>query len=182
MIKRSVTLILACLVLCAFALPALAHDADIVTSFTGVGQTVAKQFEHEDDDPWKGFVNVWVTNSSQAPWGDFHFQIFSYQPGVSVENVHFIVDAPFQPISSKTLSGWDVDNAPVTGSTLDLYFYGDPVLPGQTATFTVYTDNTTDKVNFGLMMWPTPVPEPSSLIALSGGLMGLAGFALRRRR
>ncbi|WP_347242840.1 PEP-CTERM sorting domain-containing protein, partial [Thermogutta sp.] len=29
---------------------------------------------------------------------------------------------------------------------------------------------------------PVPVPEPSSILALAGGIAGLCGFALRRRR
>jgi hypothetical protein len=31
-------------------------------------------------------------------------------------------------------------------------------------------------------VYPTPIPEPSSLLALCGGLMGLGGLVLRRRR
>jgi len=52
-------------------------------------------------------------------------------------------------------------------STLDLYFYSDPVAPGETATFTVYTDNTAvPNAWFGVCYWPTPVPEPTGLLLL----------------
>ena len=67
-----------------------------------------------------------------------------------------------------------VDNVSV-GATLDLLFYGDPVLPSETVTFVVYSDNTIDNVSFfGTLYYPTPVPEPSTAVLLAGGLIGLA--------
>jgi hypothetical protein len=35
---------------------------------------------------------------------------------------------------------------------------------------------------FGNSVLPVPVPEPSSILALAGGIAGLGGLALRRRR
>lgn len=179
---RKLSLIVALFVVVALcAAPVFADDVDIVTDFDGVGQAIAKGFNHVDDDPYKGFANIWVTNNSQVAWGDFHFQIFSFD-GSDVSGVDFIVAAPFAPVSSQTLGSWTVDNTPVTGSKLDLYFYGDPINPGQSATFTIYTDNTLNKGNFGLMMWPTPVPEPGSMLALATGMIGMAGIVIRRRK
>mgnify|MGYP000050081662 CR=1 FL=1 len=139
-------------------------------------------FNHPDNSPYKGWAFVFVKNTSQQAWGDFHFKIFSYD-GSDVSSVDF-KDASMggmDPISTQTGLTWTINNT-VVGAEMSLYFYGDPVLPGQFAQFQVYTDNTAGKVNFGLMIWPSPVPEPSVLLALSSGLIGAAGFAWRKRR
>ena len=83
------------------------------------------------------------------------------------------------PTASLPTYTWSITN----DTSLDYTFYSNPVQPGQSATFTFYTDNTANKnAFFGLCAYPTPVPEPSSLLALSGGLMGLVGFVARKRR
>lgn len=138
-------------------------------------------FNHPDQTPYKGWAFVYVKNTSQNPWGDFHFKVFSYD-GSDVSQVDF-KDASmggFNPTSTQSGTTWTINNN-VVGAEMSLYFYGDPVLPGQTAAFQVYTDNTATQVNFGLMIWPSPVPEPSSLAALTG-MFGIAGLAWRRRR
>ncbi|MBN1103483.1 MAG: VPLPA-CTERM sorting domain-containing protein [Deltaproteobacteria bacterium] len=136
-----------------------------------------QEFQHYDDDPFKGWLNLAVTNTGTEAWGDFHFQIFQVPGSGAVDNVDFIVNAPYQPISGQTPLSWNLSQ---DGSTLDLFFYGDPVLPNEQATFSVYTDNTADKVSFfGVQVWPTPVPIPGAVWLLGSGLVSLA--ALKRR-
>jgi hypothetical protein len=63
---------------------------------------------------------------------------------------------------------------------LDLYFNSNPAVPGQTAVFTVYTDNTTDQGLFGLIMYPSvETPIPGAAWPLGAGLAGIG--AARRR-
>lgn len=167
------TFLLASLLLVGFCLSAQAHDMVINgLEFATLGTAATQTANHADSDPWKGYAFVSVTNTGTQPWGDFHFEII----GAGIENVHF--DTSVGLASSQTLSGWDVDNVAV-GAKLDLYFYGDPVLPGQTATFDIYTDNTLDNVSFfGMAMYPTPVPEPMTVVLLG---LGSGAILLRKR-
>lgn len=158
--------------------PAWGHDQYISADFDCLGEACEQQSQHEDADPFKGWVYLTVENTGTEAWGDFHFEIFQVT-SETIENVDFIVDSPYQPTSSQSGLSWAVDNDAV-GATLDLYFYGDPVLPSETATFSVYTDNTADMVSFfGTAYYPTPVPEPGTFWLLGAGLIGMARFRKR---
>ncbi len=175
-------LCLLAIVALAIASPVLAHDGYIGSQENPIelNDLSAQFFNHSDDEPFKGWAYVFVKNTSQIAWGDFHFKIFSYD-GSDISAVDFR-DASMggmDPISTQTGLSWTIDNN-VVGAEMSLYFYNDPVLPGQFAAFQVWTDNTASKVNFGICIWPSPVPEPSSLVVLSG-LFGLAGLSWRRR-
>lgn len=130
-------------------------------------------------NPYIGSTMVMLTNTTMESWGSFHFQVFS--TGYPVSNVDFIVSAAYRPTGSQNPLTWVVDNSPVTGSTLDLFFYGDPVLPGQSAWFRIYTDNSVDRKPFGVLFYPTPVPVPASLLLFAAGLLGLVCMRWRPR-
>jgi hypothetical protein len=147
--------------------------------FSGSGYDSNQGITHVDQDPWKGFVTLTVTNTGTQSWTDFHFGILS--AGSDVSYVYFQGGTPS---STVPLSQWTANNNTVYGSpfgaTLDLYF-STLVAPGQSATFTVYTDNTQDRVNFAMLFYPTvtPIPIPGAIWLLGSGLLGMIG--LRRR-
>lgn len=155
--------------------PARGDDIAINTDFSCVGPTCAQLSEHEDADPFKGSIILTVENTGTEAWKDFHFEF--YQVGDPIDNVFFVVTSPNEPTSSQSGLGWTLS---LDGHTLDLYFSSDPVLPGEFATFNVYTDNTTDQVPvFGTSYYPTIVPEPGTFWLLGAGLIGMAGFRKR---
>jgi len=106
------------------------------------------------------------------PWLDFYLIFYDCGWG-SVENVDWIVTAPYEPTSSQAGLSWDVDNdAPA--ATLDFVFT-EALFPSETATFSIYTDNTSDQLHsFGVIFYPTIIPEPATGFLLALGLVGLA--------
>ncbi len=156
------------LVLVVMGSAALAHDGSFTWVFTSLEPTTEN---HVDADPWKGFAFVYVTNTTGIAWTDFHFSIVN-GPGVKIM-------ATPAPVMSKPVYTTAINGAE---TTLDYYFPSNPVAPTEGVTFTFYTDNTLNRnALFGVMGYPT-VPEPSSMLALSGGLVGLIGLISRRRR
>ena len=173
------TVLAVVLSVCLLVIPtptARAHDGDVVTSFPDY---VPQDFVHEDEDPWKGWINLTATNTGDEAWGDFHFEIYDPIGGQDISNVHFL-DASmggFDPTSSQSPLTWDIDND-VVGATIDLYYYTDPVYPGEDALFSVWTDNPDHLSFFGVMLFPTPVPEPATMLLLTAGIL----FVKRPRR
>jgi len=177
--------VLAALAVVCFAIGAAPARADNIVlpdaDFSCLGPACQQQSTHEDGIPFKGSITLTVTNTGTEAWGDFHFEFFSV--GYAIDNVHWEVATPYEPTKDGSTVGlsWSVDNVSV-GATLDLYFYGNPVLPTQSVTFVVYSDNTTDNVPFfGTLYYPTPVPEPATALFLALGLVGLAIHGRRHR-
>lgn len=69
-----------------------------------------------------------------------------------------------------------------------VFTFATPLASGPTSkvSFKIYTDNSYYDgpwaSSFCMCLTPVPVPEPSGLIAISGGLLGLTGMVFRRRR
>jgi len=152
-------------------------------------------FVHNDQSPFKGVATIEVTNTGTQSWGDFHFQIFSLYGTLNgagwsnPANVFFNISGSYYPTYSNSVGGPTIPLGSVvvtpgtasTGAMLDLYFNSNPVAPGQTAVFTVYTDNTTDQGLFGLIMYPSAVPIPGALWLLGAGLAAIAVMRKRSR-
>ena len=166
------TMLAATAALLAFALPAFADSVIIDdVEFDATGAGVAQSSVHEDAGPFKGSVTLNVTNTGAVDWGDFHFAVFS--TGQDVTNVDFTDhDADTMTDLLPTVNGTPVSyTIAADGSAIDLFFYGTPILAGQSATIVVWTDNTVDQVPFfGTMYYPTPVPEPATMALLGLGL------------
>jgi hypothetical protein len=164
---------------------AWAHSFTYSTSISCTGPSCETNIQHDDEDTgdgYKGWATFTLTNTGSIAWGDFHFKIT--QVSDPIDDVAFVVDSPYQPtISPNTFDdpGWAFDND-VVGAELDLFFYGDPVGVGDTVTISVYTDNTVNTADiFGMCFYPTPVPEPTTIVLLTAGLGGLAMIGRRRR-
>ena len=144
-----------------------------------IGDGVVLEVAHEDADPFKGNATLTVTNTGTEPWGDFHFGFYDYLGGQDISNLGFLDLSlgGFDPTSTQSPLTWSIDNVTV-GATIDLYFYSDPVLAGETATFTVYTANPDQLSWFGLQAYPTPVPEPATAVLLCAGSLAL----IRRKK
>lgn len=137
------------------------------------------EFEHDDQAPWAGWTHIFVKNTGTEDWGDFHLEIFAVNQGDDVSNVHWLDDETHTPYSSQTLDDWDIDNVAI-GATIDLFFYGDPVDPGETADFHVYNVNPDEVDFFGICFYPTPVPLPGAALLYITGC-GLFGWIAGRR-
>jgi len=148
----------------------VAHYMEYTGDISGTGTEAEVVIDHNDQDPWKGWADITVTNTGDEDWGDFHVLV-SYGAGVFIED-----SAPNQPSTDITGATWTMDGT----TKVDFEFYGNPVNPGESANFQVYTNNTTNQNNwFGLTIYPTPVPEPTT-IALLG--FGAASLVMRRKK
>jgi len=168
--KQGLRLVLVSCALAAFLmtlpLSAWAHDAFFSTEFSGFEP---QSLGHQDEDPFKGWIHLTVTNRGNQSWGDFHFQIFG------ATGVKFLGGGDFGPYWSGNPGALSYQIG-ADGSVIDLFFYGDPVYFGEQVSFHVYTDNSQHESFFGVAFNPTPVPIPGAVWLLGSGLVGLVGL------
>lgn len=151
---------------------AWAHNETIPETFELELGDEPVSFTHDDQSDWKGFLTLTVTNTGDDPWGDFHFYL---DPSDSVVFATGL-GAPYMTGVTGFSSTYDDDF-----HTLNFYFYGDPIENGDLATFTVYTDNTKEKLGFfSISMKASPVPLPAAAWLLGSGVVGM--IAVRRRK
>ena len=152
---------------------AWAHDADPVDIDLAYGQEYTTP-NHIDADPWKGIMQVGVTNTGTEAWYDFHFAIVGME---DAKTVLFTDGGGSFPVSSAALSDVVFGTNEAGYSTMDLLFQN-PIAPSQSVYFTLYTDNTAvpHAAWFGVCMAPS-VPEPATM-----ALLGLGGLVMIRRR
>lgn len=160
-------------ILCLISFSALAHDGSWVID---VGSWDTQTAGHDDADPWKGVATVTVTNTMLEDWGDFHFSI--YEP-MTYSVIFDDAEYAFQMLDG-SLNPYAGASYAISGDekAVDFEFYGNPVSNGDTVTFKIYTDNTSDMhAWFGLVLYPTPVPEPATM-----AFLGLGALAILRKK
>lgn len=143
----------------AAAAPALAGDWTWTGDIGGIGPDAAVEVQYWDGPVYRGNFTVVATNTGSEAWGDFHLEIYDPMGGQDISHVDFL-DASMggeDPTSSQSGLTWVID-AVTIGSTIDLYFCSDPVMPGETAVFSVYIANPDEVSFYGVMLYPTPVP------------------------
>ncbi len=148
---------------------ARADERSWVGDISGIGPDAAVMVTLHAGAETREIFTATVRNTGTAPWGDFHFGIFDPMGGQNIANVDFL-DASMggeDPTSSQSGLTWVINNV-VVGATIDLYFCTDPVMPGETAVFTVFFVNP-DQVTFpGMLFYPTPVPPRGACCDVDG--------------
>jgi len=181
--------IFVCLTISVFTQYAFADDGywgtdETPIDITGIGSGSELDLaEHYDADPWKGWGILTVRNWCYDDWGDFHLRIKEVCSGWNNTDVIFDdVQAPqlwvkeYGMGSYVQYTGLDWNIGP-DGTTMDLFFYDNPIEQYDKAIIKVYTDNTSwHSPWFKIAVHATPIPEPATV-----ALLGLGAVALFRR-
>ena len=167
---KKVFLVLTTILLICSAAPASA-DVDWSADFFDVG------YDNFQSNPYdgSGWINLTVTNQSDHAWGDFHFFVFSLNADDDITNVYFVDSGDDRPTSSQSPLTWARSS---DRQQIDLFYYSDPVRPGESALFSVHIENP-DLVLHQVGYYPTVAPEPISSVLF---LVGSATLGFRRFR
>lgn len=176
---RNALCLLAVLGLIGLASVAQADDVTIgepINPFVFATDLGSVTFEHVEGGPEnKGFFHIYVFNNTVDAWKGVKFTLFQ-SPSTVVFDLNQV---PQYNGAAMAASDYSISN--LVPPTATLMFESDTVDVGELANFKVFTDNTATGANFGICFEPIPVPEPTTMALLAGGL-GVAMLKLRRRR
>lgn len=185
--------------LAIFATPVFAHTG-IVTGSPGDYQLIEQEVDanvvaiHEETgDVFKGWYLAGITNKAAGTsWAGMTIQ--AQGTGVYLVQGTGLIDEWFitgdsvicsqaGAVPTYSTAAGTYLSGPATLHSQVYFQFATPVEYNQKVSFKIYTDNTAyQNGSFGILFTPTVVPEPSALVAMFSGLVGLAGFAARRRR
>ncbi|MCX8053075.1 MAG: PEP-CTERM sorting domain-containing protein [Armatimonadetes bacterium] len=177
------------IVLLAVATPVLALDMLMIGApgvpleFEGWTDHIVPQYVEYLEDPYERAILAYVKNSGTEPWGSFHFKVFSGGQDISIVLFKDASMGGVNPTSSQSGLTWTINPTTPDEGQINLYFYGNPVMPGESAWFQVYEyyNISVSKLQYCIAIRPGPLPEPSSLVAITS-LLGIAGLVCRRRQ
>jgi hypothetical protein len=206
--KRYAYFLMAVLVMTGMAAAAFAHTGPLVNGepawnevdFTSPGANTSLHDETLNNplNVYKGWWYVSLTNHSGVAWtgmtltpgvGDLVAIVqgnnLSDEWGITGSSV--VSSAPGTISYSNSLGTRDYG-----GGNIGLLWgkaqasFTTAIGVGQNVRLKIYTDNSyyagPYATSFSMTLTPVAAPDPSSFLALSSGLVGLAGFALKRRR
>ncbi|NQU23146.1 MAG: PEP-CTERM sorting domain-containing protein [Candidatus Nealsonbacteria bacterium] len=134
------------------------------------------------------FIREEITNNTGVAWGDYHFQLGfglgdEFTPSGVDDGLSFVIDNPMLYQSDHSIAFPNNLPGNPDGQGWDSWdFWGGNVQPNGTVILGLQLADTGQRSSFTLRQQPSPIPEPSTLILLTMGAVGLQAYGWRRRK